>query len=168
MSESLWLAGEEYLKAQLLADMGGAGDYTSLVLDSVKVWPRFDVSHFTNLPLPLAVISSFSGSADPAGHGAASRTATEDEFRFVLSFVCAGNRETANTNAKILLARGLKLLKTLRFGTVVDDDDNKLDRVIRGDTMFRYGVDLWDKLSSEAEQVYGIGYVDFYLRGVTA
>lgn len=167
MSESLWNAGEAYLKTQILADMGAAGDYTTLVLDSTYIWGKWGVEELEKLTLPVCIITSYRGLANQAGHSGSSRIQTNDQYSVIVSFVCGGTREAATINAKTLLWRGLKLFRTLRFAGISADDGSKLDRVIHGDAMFRYGVDIWPKPSSTADSVYGLSYIDFDLRGTT-
>lgn len=170
MSESLWNAVDTYVAANLSLDMAAGGSYTTLVLQSVNTWAVFDAMDFEGKAFPFAVVSSRDGDAQPAGHIGSTRTITDEVYNVIITLVCEGTKASATADAKTLLWRTLKLLRTLRFSGISADDGSVVQSVIRPERgpMFRFGADLYSRPTVSADSVYGVSWVLFSVRGTTA
>ena len=169
MTESLWNAVDNYLAAQILADMGNAGSYTTLQLASVEKWAQFDVVDFRDMTLPFGIVMSYRGDSEPAGHSGESRLQTKESYTVAICVVCDGTKAAATADAKTLVWRLKKFLRGLRITDLSADDGSKADRIVRGaGQMFTTQIDLWAKPSSRnADSVYGTGVVGFAVSGTT-
>jgi len=170
MAESLWNGVDDYLKAQILANLGPAGDYTTLKISDVRKWARFDVVDCAKLTLPAVIVVSPNSNAVPAGHSGAVTINRKNTYLITLVSVVEGTMEQATEDAKTLVWRVEDLFATLRFSGVAAADGSKADRVIGGgeSNMFRSQVTLWDKDSMAADSVYGIGITAMAVTGTTA
>lgn len=170
MSESLWNAVDSYVATNLSTDMAAGGTYTTHVLQSVNTWAFFDTIDFEGMDLPFAIITSRNGDAQPAGHIGSTRTITDEVYNVIITLVCEGTKATATVDAKTLLWRAMKLMRTLRFKGISADDGSAVQSVVRPENgpIFRFGVDLYSRPTVSADKVYGVSWIVFGVRGTTA
>lgn len=169
MSESLWVAVDTYLKEQLLAELGSAGDYSTLQVQNVYVWAQTHPSEWANLQTPFQVIMSFDSSAVPAGHDGESTIKRQQSYQVVVLSVVDGTAENATRDAKILAHRTEKLLATLRWAGITADDGSKASRPRAGNrNLLATGIELYPRpSSSQPDSRYGVAVTAFTVTGLT-
>lgn len=173
MAESLMTVASGYLATQILANMGSAGDYTTLQLTTVKQWARFDVPDFegtatTPLVKPFAIVSAYRSNSESIGHNGGDALPHKDIMPIALTIVCEGDRETATADAQTLAWRLKKFFMSLRAQgvSIANDDGDKLSRVVggNGDNLFTAEIGLWDKPTSSGD-VYGVAMAAVVMTG---
>lgn len=169
MAESLWNVADDYLASRVAAVMGSGGSYTTLKIATVKKWAVFDAIDLDNITLPATIIVSPNSTATPAGHGSSSTIIRKNTYLVTLVNVVEGTKEQATADAKTLAWRTENMLAETRIQGAASDDGSKVDRIIGGDNsvLFRSQVTLWDKPTSEADSVYGIGITAIAMTGTT-
>lgn len=170
MAESLWNSLDDYLAAQLLAGMGSAGSYTTLVVTQVDKLAQVDVQDWTkNYTAPFQIVMSFQSRAVAAGHDGSSTIKRDVEYSVVVINVCEGAPAVATRDAKILVHRTEKLLATLNFAGVSADDGSLLRGRPRGsNSMFASVVELFPHPSQNRSNLrYGVGTTAFSIQGLT-
>lgn len=167
MAESLWNTVDDYIAEQIEEALGVGGSYTTLPVLDVRKWARFDPIDCDKLTTPAIVVVSTSSSATPAGHSGNVKLIRKNTYVVTLVAVVDGTSEQATQDAKTLVWRLEDLFAELRF-VATADDGSRADRVIGGDSnLFRSQVTLWDKDSSLADSVYGIGITGMAVTGTT-
>lgn len=170
MAESLWNALDDYLAAQLLGELGSAGDYTTLIVTSVDSHAQIDVQDWAKTyTTPFQIVMSFQARSQPAGHDDSSTIKRDVEYTVTVISVVEGVPAIATRDAKILVHRTEKFLSTLLFSGVSADDGSLLRGRPKtaGREFFASDIELFQRPSSSQSNIrYGVGITAFSVAGL--
>ena len=168
--ESLWNALDDYLAAQLLAAMGSAGSYTTLIIAETEASALIDVQDWPKeFTTPFQIVESVDSISTLAGHDGGNTVKRAVDYSVRILSVCDGTRVVATRNAKTLIWRTEKLLATLNFATVRANDGSALRGRPRGENrIFSSGVKLFPHPSNSRPGLYhGVDVTDFSITRMT-
>ncbi len=170
MEESLWNALDEYLAAQLLAGLGIASDYETLVITQVETSPIWDPQDWAKLyTAPFLIVATFASRSAVAGHDGSETIKRDTEYAVSLLSVTEGDPKTAKRNSAILIGRVEKLLSTIRFDGVTTTGGSLLRGRPRNANgrMFESNIEIWPHPShSQPNYRYGVGITAFTAAGL--
>lgn len=170
MAESLWNALDDYLATQLLAGLGSASDYTTLVVTHVETAPIYDPQDWIKLyTVPFLIVTTYTARSVISGHDGGTTIKRDTEYAVTIVSVTEGTPAEAKQNAATMVHRVERLLSTLTFAGVTSDNGSLLrgrPRSANG-RLFESSIEIWPRPSNSQPNLrYGVGITAFTVAGL--
>lgn len=134
---TLWADIDTYLQAELLAELGAAGDYTTLKVKQVLIDETLTIEDISTpviqAMLPVVLVRSHHAEVTPGAHGNGRVNIENIYTYFVIAVAQSTGKQQAKRDAQEMRMRLREFLRTrLSFGGLTATDGEKVDKVIWG------------------------------------
>ena len=163
---TLWADIDTYLQAELLAELGAAGTYTTLKVKQVLIDEMLTIEDISTPViqnvLPVVLVRSHHATQAPGPHGGGSVNVANTYDYYAVAITLSTGKQQAKKDTQEMRRRLREFLRTrLSLGGLTALDGERVQRVTWGAS----DLEVWEN-SKQPGNYFGVAAMDFKVQSI--